>query len=426
MNLVDRHRKVYAPTAAWANDIEVVSASGTRVTTVEGREFLDFATGISVLNAGHNHPEIVAAAKAQLDKVWHAAGSFRYDSLVTAAEKIIEISPSSVERLMFMNSGAEAVEASVKLSRNVTGRQGIIVFRGGFHGRTMGAVSLTTSKATYRAGYHPILPSIFVAPFPHPYRWGMTGEEATAYALAELRSVFEHQVLPEEVAAFLVEPQQGEGGYYPAAPGFLEGLRAIADEHGILLVLDEVQSGFGRTGEWFASDHYPIEPDLQVMGKAIANGLPLSALGGRSELFEAWPPGSHGTTFGGNAVACAASAATVDVIRGLLPGVPALADHTVAGFTALQSEHPTIGDIRGLGLMIGIELVYPGTTDPAPEAWAFIKKWAFDHDLLLIACGADANVIRFLPAFVATTEEIDRAISVIGDGIAAWEMKGTK
>lgn len=422
-SLVERHERVYAPVITWDSDLEIVDAKGAWVTDVEGEEYLDFACGISVVNSGHNHPAVLKAARKQLDSLWHAGGAFRYDSLVTAAEKILEHTPSSIDQLFFMNSGAEAVEAGIKLARKVSGRQGIVVFRGAFHGRTMGSVSYTTSKAKYREGYHPLLPSVFVTPFPHPYRWGMTEDEATDLALRELDLMFMHVVTPGEVAAFLVEPVQGEGGYYPAPPRFMSRLDELAREHGILMIHDEIQTGFGRTGKWFASEHYGSEPDILLMGKAIANGLPLSAVGARSELFAKWAPGSHGTTFGGNPVACAAAAANMDALAELIPGTEALSEQAFNRFEGLKEKHPTIGDVRGLGLMIGIELVEPGGTEPDPDAFAFLAEHARAHHLLILECGPHGNVIRFIPPLCVTPEELDKAIDVLDGALTAYEKQ---
>jgi 4-aminobutyrate aminotransferase len=422
-SLIQRHQQVYAPVIAWDSDVEIVSAEGCWVTDVEGERYLDFASGIASINSGHSHPALVAAARDQLERLWHAGGAFRYESLVTAAEKIISVTPPSIEKLFFMNSGAEAVEASIKLARRVTGRQKIMVFRGAFHGRTMGSVTYTTSNAKYRRGYHPLLPSVFVTPFPHPFRWGMSQAEATEHALMELELKLKHEVMPDELAAFLVEPVQGEGGYYPAPPAFLQRLRELADLHGILLVLDEVQTGFGRTGTWFASEHYGVEPDVLVMGKAIANGLPLSAVGARARLHDAWPAGSHGTTFGGNPVSCAAAAANVDVLAGLIPGVAERSGHAFARLGELAERHPTIGEVRGLGLMIGVELVKPESNTPDPEAFPFLARYARDHGLFILDCGPDANVIRFVPPLCVSLKELDTAIEIIDGALAAYEAK---
>lgn len=420
-SLVQRHEKVYAPVITWDSDLEIVSGDGAWVTDVEGEKYLDFACGISVVNSGHNHPAVVSAAKEQLDKVWHAGGAFRYDSLVTAAEKVLEITPPSIDRLFFMNSGAEAVEAGIKLARKTTGRQGVVVFRGGFHGRTMGSVTYTTSKAKYREGYHPLLPSVFVTPFPHPFGWGMSEDEATDHAIRELELKFAHEVTPKEVAAFLIEPVQGEGGYYPTPPRFMNRLAELAKEHGILLVFDEIQTGFGRTSKWFASEHYDVEPDVLLMGKAIANGLPLSAIGARSEIFERWAPGSHGTTFGGNPVACAAAAANMDVLADLIPNTPALSEQAFARFNEMKERHPTIGDVRGLGLMIGVELTKPGTNTPDPDAFPFLAKHTREHGLLILDCGPNGNVIRFIPPLCVTSAELDQGIDIIDAALTAYE-----
>ncbi len=422
-SLVQRHEKVYAPVISWDSDVEVVSAEGAWVTDIEGEKYLDFACGISVVNAGHNHPAIVAAARDQLDRVWHAGGAFRYDSLVTAAEKVLSVTPPSIDRIFFMNSGAEAVEASMKMARKVTGRQGIVTFRGGFHGRTMGSVTYTTSKAKYREGYHPLLPSTFVTPFPHPFRWGMTEDEATDYALRELDMKLKHEISPHEIAAFLIEPVQGEGGYYPAPLRFMQRLRELTTEHGILLVFDEVQTGFGRTGKWFASEHYGLEPDVMVLGKAIANGLPLSAVAARDAIMSQWATGSHGTTFGGNPVACAAAAATVDVLAGMLPGVPALSEHAFTRFRDMKKKHRTIGDVRGFGLMIGIELVKPGGNEPDPDAYTFLAAHARDLRMLILDCGPYANVIRFIPPLCVTQAELDQGIDIVEASLAAYEKR---
>jgi len=418
--LVERFRDVIAPVIAYDTDIEVVSGRGSRVTDSSGREYLDFSTGIATLNLGHNHPDVVAAAKEQLDRLWHAGGTYLYESKILAAEKIIEVAPESVEQIFFMNSGAEAVEGAVKLARKTTGRQGVIVFRGGFHGRTMGAVTYTTSKAKYRQGYHPLVPSVFVTPFPHPYRWGMSQEEADRLALDELDRKFKHEVTPGEIAAFLIEPMQGEGGYYPASPAFLERIREIADKNGILFIADEVQSGFGRTGEWFASQVLGVEPDILVMGKAIANGLPLSAVGASKEIFSAWGPGSHGTTFGGNPVACAACAATVNALVEVIPGVPARSDHTFARFRALAEDHGTIGDVRGMGLLVGVELV-GDDRDPDPAAFTAVAGYALDHGLFILPCGPDGNIIRFIPPLNVEIDDLDAAIDIIDAGLTAYE-----
>lgn len=418
--VASQYARVIAPLVSWDTDVEIVGGSGSYVTTKDGDSYLDFACGIAVSNLGHQHPGVKAAVHAQVDKLWHAGGVFRFDSLLGAANRLQEITPEGIEKFFFMNSGSEAIEGAVKLARKTTGRQGVIVFRGGFHGRTMGAVSYTTSKAAYRQGYHPLVGSVFVTPFPHPYRWGVSQDAATERALEELRLMFKHEITPHEVACFLIEPVQGEGGYYPATRYFLTAIRDLADEHGIKLIFDEIQTGFGRTGDWFTSQVYDVKPDILVMGKAIANGFPLSALGASTQLLEKWPPGSHGSTFGGNPVACAASMATVDALRDVIPDVKARSVHALGRFNDMREHHPTIGDVRGLGLMIGIELVSRGNT-PNQDAWKSVGAYARENKMFILNCGPDGNVIRFVPPLNVTMDDLDKGIDILGAAITAYE-----
>ncbi|MGD2061519.1 MAG: aminotransferase class III-fold pyridoxal phosphate-dependent enzyme [Acidimicrobiia bacterium] len=421
-DLLSRHNDVLAPVIAFSTRIHAESADGIWVTDPDGNRWADFACGTAVTNLGHRHPAVVEAAKSQLDKLIHSGMIVHFESLVEAAERLRDITPEKIEKFGYANSGAEAVEAAVKMARYNTGRQGVVVFRGGFHGRTMGSVSYTTSKAKYRDGYHPILGSVFVAPFPHPYRWGVDVATAVDMSLHELRLLFKHVVSPANIAAFLVEPVQGEGGYYPAPPRFLSELRAMADEHGILLIYDEVQTGFGRTAEWFAADHFDAKPDIMAFGKGIANGFPLSAYGASREIVDAWPPGSHGTTYGGNPVAAAASVAVIDTMGDLLPHARELAEHSFKRFKELAEKHEVIGDVRGLGLMIGVELVEDRESrTPDKKALEHVAKHAFDNELIIIPCGPDGNVIRFIPPLITTREELDWAIDLIDEGLEIWE-----
>ncbi len=421
-DLLSRHQDLIAPVIAYDTEIHAVTASGIWVTDNDGRKWADFACGTAVTNLGHNHPNVVAAAHAQIDKLIHSGCIVRYDSLVDIAEGLRAITPPAIEKFGFANSGAEAVEAAVKLARYTSQRQGVVAFRGGFHGRTMGSVAYTTSNAKYREGYHPILGSVFISPFPRAYRWGVTEEEAVERALGELTMMFKHEVRPHNIAAFLVEVVQGEGGYYPAPASFLTSLRALANEHGINLIYDEVQSGFGRTAEWFASDHYAAKPDIMAMGKGIANGLPLSAYGASRQMIDAWPVGSHGTTFGGNPVSAAAAVAVVETMDGLLPHARDLSKRTFERFNELADRHVTIGDVRGLGLMVGVELVKSrDTREPDAAAFSHVQRYALEHDLIIIDCGPDANVLRFIPPLVTTREELDWAIDLIDAGLTSWE-----
>ncbi len=421
--LTDRSRHVIAPTQAFDTDIEVVASEGSWVTDATGKRYLDFTCGIAVSNLGHQHPLVKAAILEQIDSVWHAGGVFWYESLVRAAERLRTITPEGIDQFFFMNSGAESVEGAVKLARKTTGRQGVVVFRGGFHGRTMGSVSYTTSTAKYRQGYHPLVGSVFVTPFPRPFRWQMTHEDATARAIDELDLMFKHEVTPAEIACFLVEPLQGEGGYYPAGKEFLEHLRDVADRHGILLVVDEVQTGFGRTGAWFTSDVYDVRPDVMVMGKAIANGLPLSAFGAPAELLAKWPRGSHGTTFGGNPISCAAAAATIEALADVIPQVPKLSTHAFERWEELQLRHRAIGDVRGLGLMIGVELVGDDGHEPDADAFAHISAFAKQEGMLILPCGPDGNIIRFIPPLTVSTEDLDLGIDILDRALGDLEER---
>jgi 4-aminobutyrate aminotransferase len=373
-----------------------------------------------VTNLGHNHPKVVAAAHDQLDRFIHSGCVYRYEPLVELAEALGGVAPPGIDKFMFANSGAEAVEGAVKLAKRTTGRQGLLAFRGGFHGRTMGSVTYTTSNARYRDGYHPLLGSVFITPFPHPYGWGMSEADAIDHSLWELEMLFRHQVSPQHLAAFLLEPVQGEGGYYPAPARFLDELGVIADRHGILVIYDEVQTGFGRTAEWFAADHYAAKPDIIVLGKGIANGLPLSAYGASTDRMDAWPKGSHGTTFGGNPVACAAALAVREVMGDLLPHARRLSELAFERWEKLAADHPGVGDVRGLGLMIGIELVKDAETrEPDPELFTSIQRYCLERELVLIDCGPDGNIIRFLPPLVTTNEELDWAIDLVDDALTS-------
>lgn len=422
-DLTSRHQDVIAPVIAFDTEIHADHAEGLWITDTDGNRWADFACGTAVTNLGHNHPAVVAAAHAQIDRLIHSGCIVRFDPIVETAEKLRDITPPTIEKFAFANSGAEAVEAAVKLAKYSTGRQGVIAFRGAFHGRTMGSVSYTTSNAKYRDGYHPLLGSVFVAPFPHPYRWGMSEDEAVDHSLMELALMFKHVVTPKNIAAFLVEPVQGEGGYYPAPARFLDRLREYADEYEIKLVYDEVQTGFGRTAEWFASDHFDAKPDIIALGKGIANGLPLSAYGASREMIDAWPVGAHGTTFGGNPVSTAAAGAVIDTMEGMLPHARDLSKRAFERFHELAEKHPTVGDVRGLGLMIGVEFV-EDRESRVPDAAAFkhVRAYAAEDHLIIISCGPFGNVLRFIPPLVTTTDELEWAIDLVDQGLTSWEQ----
>ena len=425
MNLTARADRVLSAAIGFEFlDLHVVRAAGTRVHDVSGREYLDFCTGTATTTLGHNHPGVMERMRRQLEAFVHSGCTWLYEPIVEAAEALARVTPPRIESFFFSNSGAEAVEGAVKVAKYATGRQGVVAFRGGFHGRTSGSVAFTTSKAFYRDPYHPILPSVFITAFPHPYREGVSEEESVARAVGELEAIFKHEVGPHRIAAFLIEPQQGEGGYYPAPADFVRYLRDVADEHGILLISDEVQTGFGRTGTWWGIEHTGVEPDLVALGKGIANGMPLSAVGGPRDIVGAWPEGLHGSTFGGNPVSCAALLGVIEAIEteGLLARGTAIGERARRGFTALAERHDCIGDVRGLGPMLGIEIVADrATRTPAKALLQRIQEECRAEGFLFLKCGPDLNIIRYIPPLVATDEEIDLSVEIVGRSIEKAE-----
>ena len=387
---------------------------GHRLYDTAGREYLDFANGIAVTSLGHAHPRVTAAVHAQVDRLMgpvHAMGFS--EPTVELARRLAATFPEPLDSVLFMKSGAEANEGALKLARRTTGRPGIIAFRGAFHGRTFGATSVTTSNINYRTGYEPLLPGVYFAPYPSAYEHGGDEELATASSIAILRSLLATIIAPSQVAAILIEPVQGEGGYTPAPVGFLRELRALCDEHGILLIADEVQSGFARTGEMWSFQHAGIVPDVVVIAKAIANGLPLSAIIASKDLQQRWGRGAHGTTYGGNPVACAAAAAVLETIeaQGLVANPPHRGAELSGRLRELMAEFPGIGDVRGPGLMIGVEFVRERTSrEPDGATAEAVAARAADDGLLLLTCGIHHQVIRWIPPLDVTVSEIEEAL----------------
>jgi len=400
-----------------------VRGEGHKLWDADGKEYLDFACGLAVTILGHAHPRVSAAIHAQADQLLHMCNGLGYLEPVTAlADALAATFPASLDSVFFANSGAEAIEAAVKLARRVTGRTAIIGFSGAFHGRTYAPLSLTTSNLNYRVGHGPFLPDTYVSRFPSVYR-GYGGDEAAAVegALASLRQMLSEQVPPQSVAAFLIEPVQGEGGYDPAPAAFMQGLREIADRHGILLIADEIQSGLGRTGRMWAYEHSDIVPDVVCLAKGIANGLPLAAVVSSSELMRRWGAGSHGSTFGGNPVSCAAGVAVLETIaeEGLVANAAARGAELTAGLQAIAAEDPRIGDIRGPGLMIGVEFVQDRETREPDGAIgdALIARCA-DQGLLLLTCGRFHNVIRWIAPLDVTSAEIHQGLGIFRNALA--------
>ncbi|MEY4222858.1 MAG: hypothetical protein RL334_1500 [Chloroflexota bacterium] len=368
---------------------------GAYLYTSDGRQWLDFTCGIGVTNTGHSHPAVVAAIQAQAGRLLHAQANIVYHQpMLDLIEQLLTIVPAPLDQFFFSNSGAEISEAAVKLARQATRRPNIIVFQGSFHGRT----NLTI---------------VFVTPYPYSYRYGWDDEATTQFCLRELHHLLRTQTAPDETAAIIIEPVLGEGGYVAPPRAFVEALRAICDEHCILFIADEVQSGFGRTGRWFGIDHFGVVPDIMIMAKGIASGLPLSALAASTQLMARWTPGSHGGTYGGNAVACAAGAATVRAMRTerMIENAAAMGQVLQTGLRRLQEEHPCIGDVRGLGLMVGTEFT-TAQREPHTAAAKAVVKQAFEHGLLLLTCGTYDNVVRWIPPLIVSEAQIKHALEI--------------
>jgi 4-aminobutyrate aminotransferase len=384
-----------------------------------GRGYLDFACGIATTSLGHHHPAVTQAIKDQADKLLHICNALGYlEPVGRLATMLADACPQPLDTVFFGNSGAEAVEASLKLARRVTGRPGIVAFRGAFHGRTFGAASITSSSINYRLGYEPLLPSVYLTPFPNVYRYfGDDEEAATAGAMGALRTLFAHEIPAASVAAIIIEPIQGEGGFSPAPVSFLRELRALCDEHGILLICDEIQSGVARTGKMWAFEHADIVPDVVCVAKALSNGLPIGAIVSRRELQERWGVGAHGTTFGGNPVSCAAGIAVLETIarQGLVANAAARGEEMLAGLRGLMAQDERIGDVRGRGLMVGVEMVKDrATRDPDTATGEALVQACAEQGLLVLNCGMHHNVVRFLPPIDATAEEMARGVELFG------------
>jgi 4-aminobutyrate aminotransferase len=423
--LLARLGDLLAPCLAqdWPN-LPADRAQGVYVYGHNGRRYLDFLAGFGACNVGHNHPRVVAAAREQMERMVHAPlGVIAPETTLRLAWELGQITPGGADMFFFGNSGAEAVEGALKLARYVTGRRGIVAFLGGFHGRTMGAATVTTSKVKYRTGHGPFLPDVYFARFPYLYRSSAPDLEAcTQEALEDIERLFEYVIAPEEVAAFLVEPIQGEGGYIIPPRSWLVALREMCDRHGILLIFDEVQTGFGRTGDWFAAQVFGVEPDIVCLAKGIANGFPLGATAARREIMGRWGPASHGTTYGGNPISCAAALATLEVIRqeNLLENARTQGAYMLEALRELEVESPIVGDVRGVGLMIAVEFVKPGTEkQPNTEAVRRILQRALDGGLLLYPCGHWTQTIRLIPPLTITRQQVNEGLDIFRQAVLA-------
>ncbi|HEY9089279.1 MAG TPA: acetyl ornithine aminotransferase family protein [Anaerolineaceae bacterium] len=423
--IVERDHAVISPSYPRGYPFVMDHGKGTEVWDVDGNRYLDFAAGIAVNSTGHSHPKVVKAIQEQAEKFIHISSDFYHPRWVELAEKFNEIAPFSEPAISFMtNSGTESVEAAIKLARYHTGRSNFIGFLGGFHGRTMGAVTFTASKNSYHKGFFPLMNGVVHAPFPYPYRPILHSEPGEDYGEVVVRYI-EEEILgkilpPDEVAAVLVEPIQGEGGYIIPPVGFFPALRKLCDRHGILIIADEVQAGMGRTGKWWSIENFGVEPDIICAAKGIASGMPLGAMIARKSVVT-WPKGAHGNTYGGNPISCAASLATIEVISdGLMDNAREVGEYTLDALTEIMARHPSIGEVRGLGLMIGVEFVKDRVTrEHAGDLRDCVVDLAFERGLLLLGCGK--SVIRFSPPLNTSKAEIDEGLMIFEDALTAAE-----
>jgi 4-aminobutyrate aminotransferase len=400
----------------WTHGTDIIAsrAEGAYVYDLDGRPYLDFTCGIGVTNTGHCHPKVVAAIREQAGLLLHGqANIILHQPMLELVRSLLPIVPPTIDGFFFSNSGAEAVEGAIKLARHATGRSNIIVFQGSFHGRTSSTMALTTSKTIYRAGYQPLPSGVFVAPYPYAYRYGWSAEQTTQWCLDELEFLLMSQTAPQETAAILFEPVLGEGGYVVPPRAFVNGLRELCDRHGILLIADEIQSGFGRTGRWFAMEHFDLRPDIMTVAKGLGSGLPISGVFSRLELMQKWVPGSHGGTFGGNAVAAAGAVATIAAMRDerMLENARERGGQLTAGLKVLQEKFPVIGDVRGLGLMIGTEFRDAGRK-PDKKTAKSVAKACHQRGLMLLTCGPWDNVIRWIPPLIVSAAQIEESLSI--------------
>lgn len=391
-------------------------AQGSYIYDMNGDAYLDFSTGIAVNNVGHCHPRVVEAVQKQVAELMHTSVVTHHKRYIELSKKLAEISPGRLDSVFLANSGAEAVEGAIKLARYVSGRPAIINFRGSFHGRTIFTTALTTSKLVYREKYEPLPGSIHTVPFPYTYRSHHRGnpEACVDEVMHNIEMLFKQIVHPEQVAAFIVEPVQGEGGYIPAPASFMRNLRELADKHGILLIIDEVQTGFGRTGKMFSIEHYGIEPDIMLMAKGIAGGMPLSAFITRSEISKKWQAGRHGSTFGGNPVSCAAALATIEVLEN-----EKLAERAASKGHEMQEhlrktfvDNPLVGEVRGLGMMIGVEF-NDKDGKPNHDLAELVAQKCLQHKLLVLTCGSHGHVIRLIPPLNISDEDAKKGLEII-------------
>jgi 4-aminobutyrate aminotransferase len=426
--ILARDKKHTSPSYPRDYDFVMDHGKGAECWDVDGNRYIDFAAGIAVLSTGHAHPEVVQAIQQQAGKFIHISSDFYHDSMVSLGEKINEIAPMKEDvGIFYANSGTESVEAAIKLARYATGRARFIGFIGAFHGRSMGSLSFTASKFTQQERFFPTMPGVWHVPFPDPYRpvliappGGDAGDAVVDYIE---HVVFASALPPEEVAAVMLEPIQGEGGYIVPPPHFLPRLRKLCDEHDILLIADEVQSGVGRTGKWWAIQHWDVEPDIVCSAKGIASGVPLGLMFARQSIIEKWPAGAHGNTYGGNPIACVAALKTLELIEnGMMENAANMGEYILDALCEMQARHPSMGDVRGKGLMIGIELVKDKKTkEPAKQLRDALVHSCFERGLLTLGCGRCAT--RFMPPLMLPQNLADEALEIFEDALTEVEKK---
>ena len=426
--IIERDQKSVSPSYSREYALVVDRAEGSELWDMDGNRYIDFMAGVAVLNVGHRHPKVVEAVKKQVDKFWHICLSdFFYPQAVELAEKLQQIAPMSQEtRVYFGNSGTEAVEAAIKLAMYQTGRTRFIGFLGAFHGRTLGALSFTASKSVQRAGYTSGV-RVYHVPYPNAYRPILIAQEGESYGETVVNylehELFRSTLAPNDVAGILVEPIQGEGGYVVPAPGFFRRLRELCDRHGILLILDEIQSGAGRTGRWWAVEHEGVEPDIICFAKGVTSGLPIGGIIAPKEIMS-WGPGSHGSTFGGNPVAAASALATLQVIEeeGILAQASETGEYIMDALVEMESRHPSIGQVRGRGLMVGIEFVKDRQSkERAVDLRNMVIQRAFEDGLLLIPCGT--NSIRMTPPLNIPRHLVEEGLHLFEKALTEAEEK---
>ncbi|HOQ69809.1 MAG TPA: aminotransferase class III-fold pyridoxal phosphate-dependent enzyme [Anaerolineaceae bacterium] len=413
--------KHLSPVWTHLTDIVVDHAEGCYLYATDGRKMLDFTCGIGVTNTGHCHPKVVEAIRQQAGLLIHGQVNLVvHKPLLELVDELRTVLPSTLDGFFFSNSGAEAVEGALKLARHATGRPNVIVVQGSFHGRTNATMAMTTSKNSYKIGYQPLMPGVYVTPFPYALRYGWDEEKASQWCLDELELLLMTQLAPQETAAIFIEPIIGEGGYLVPPKTFMKGLRELTQKHGILLVADEVQSGFGRTGKWFGYQHFEIEPDIMTVAKGIASGMPISGVISRLELMSKWIPGSHGGTYGGNAVAAAAAVATIRTIKEekIIENVVARGAQLKAGLAHLQEKYPQIADVRGLGLMVGTEF-RDAHGKPDKKTTKAVQAECLSRQMMLLTAGPWDNTIRWIPPLVVTESQMNEALNIFESALAA-------